>query len=149
MQRFYSIFLIVLVGGIIFISPYVVFAIATPDASSFTPACGAEGVPFVKLPLDWQDTIYYLNGEKGEFVSADHYELYYRKETATAWIDRYPITSKFDIVGGLQPKKEYIWYVVSCRDADCADSAASGPFWLMYSSHRSVDSSGLPGFHAL
>ena len=115
MQRFYTIFLVVLLGGIIFISPYVVLAIATPDTSSFTPACGEKGVSFVALNLVWDDV-----------AGIDHYELYYRKESATAWTDRYPIISKFNIVGGLQPKKEYIWYVVSCGDADCSDSGASG-----------------------
>ncbi|OGZ18952.1 MAG: hypothetical protein A2175_01305 [Candidatus Nealsonbacteria bacterium RBG_13_42_11] len=87
------------------------FCLAINTPSGLTP-CEGNDVELSPL-LNWEDV-----------SGADHYELYYKRESDKDWTDRYPSISSYQ-ASGLSPSTVYQWYVVSCGDPACLDKAES------------------------
>ena len=93
-----------------------ILSLATTPPSGLIPC---EGVQPLSVLLDWSDE------------TVHHYELYYKRADETAWQDRYPSISQYQL-SGLSPSPSpdnpiiYQWYVVSCGDPECNDRAPSG-----------------------
>lgn len=108
-SKFFKIFVTAGVFGFLLFEAGFCLAIGEP--------VGLDPCPEIDLPLavdcDWDDV-----------SGADHYELYYREAEEEEWTDRYPDVSHYMIVG-LTPDTTYEWYVVSCGDPDCSESANS------------------------
>ena len=86
-------------------------SLAISSPSGLSP-CPGQNVHLI-LSLDWNDV-----------SGIHHYELYYKELDETDWTDRYPSVSQYTITG-LSPSTDYEWFVVSCGDPDCANSANS------------------------
>lgn len=87
-------------------------------------SCKAIGSPGGLNPCGVGDQPLSILFEWSDVSGAHHYELYYKKTTDTSWQDRYPSESQYQVTG-LSPERDYEWFVVSCGDLDCANSANS------------------------
>lgn len=106
-----KLFKIFLISGILSLFIFgASFVGAVNPPSGLTPCNGGEQE--VSILFNWDEQ------------AVDHYELYYKRADETHWTDRYPSVSEYQVTG-LAFGKEYQWYIVSCGDPDCADSAAA------------------------